>query len=82
MICSVLCFIAGFVCGGVVLYIITRRKQAHGLQNKPDESGSTISESQDSKPPPVYEIIGTSTPSQEAIELQGNLAYGPLKKHH
>ena len=70
VICSTVFFVLGMLCS----FLILKYKQSHA--NKNDQPAET-------QPPlPVYEDIHVSPPStgnnKQSIELQGNVAYGPI----
>ena len=77
VICSVVFYIGGVVSGLLIYLAITRCKETR-KQVAITSSGRSEAPN---KTAPVYEdIVLTPAREQAGIELQGNVAYGPLKK--
>ena len=77
VVCSVVFYIGGVVFGLLIYLAITRcketRKQVAIISSGRSEAANTALA-------PVYEDIPGIVPMKAGIELQENVAYGPVKK--
>jgi len=72
IVCILIAFITGALCGAVVTVLISRWSKKGG-SSKP---ASNLQEQQQTVP--VYEEVDTQS---QKIELKENVAYGPVKVH-